>query len=100
MIYNIEAPNVDMTKELQFALHWAVHASNYEAIFLREHGADLNSSENSFLLKALTMCDMYMVDFLIQRGCDVNLRQSSGTTPLLFAVKERKVVAIHFFKVS
>jgi ankyrin repeat protein len=68
-------------------LGWAIGENNMPLVALVELGADLEDVGNdcSALGLAAYGCREALVEFLISKGADVNRRDGSGCTPLMWA---------------
>ena len=74
-------------------LYLAVHFNNYMAVdILLKHGADvghLNISKNLKLHECVVKGQFGVLRLLIDSGCDINVRNNKGQTPLYLAVKNK-----------
>ena len=85
--------NAQRADEEVVPLYLAVYFNNYMAVdILLKHGADvghLNISKNLQLHECVVKGQFSVLRLLIDSGCDINVRNNKGQTPLYLAVKNK-----------
>lgn len=75
---------------------WGCH--RHVARLLMAHGADVNIRNQAYgmtpLMFAVQCGDIKLVQFLIQSGADITVKDSSGVSPLMMAVWQNSAVLV------
>ena len=88
-------------KDMNYALRKAAYKGELKAIkYLVNHGADVNGGvsggEENPLMKAARYDYIYIAEFLVKKGADLEATNYDGNTPLHFAAYEGKIRMVKF----
>jgi ankyrin repeat protein len=82
------------------ALCYRGEADKEQLTFLIKRGANIFHKDNAgrdSLFAAATCNNIFILNFLLEHGLDINSIDKSGMTAVQFAIKKKKIKAIDFF---